>query len=62
MSQALKKAKKKYAQKILNDEELRKKRAYQNARSTTRNFIRNKATKEDLEELKKIIKEVEKNS
>lgn len=34
---------------------------YLKARSTSRSFIRNKATLEDLEELKKLIEEREQN-
>lgn len=55
MSESLKRAKKKYAQKILEDPELKEKRTYQNARSTARNFISKKATTEDLAELSQLI-------
>ena len=36
--------------------------SYLKSRSSARSFIRNKATQEDLEELKQLIKEREENS
>lgn len=36
-------------------------KSYLSSRSSARSFIRNKATKEDLEELKELISEREKN-
>ena len=51
VSDSQRKAQKKY------DEKNREKRTYLSQRSTSRGFIRNKATMEDLEELEKIIVE-----
>lgn len=51
LTEAQKRAKAKYRQK--NKERTN----YLNARTTARGFIRNKATKEDLEELEELIKE-----
>lgn len=51
VSDSQRKAQKKY------DENNREKRTYLSQRSTSRGFIRNKATMEDLEELEKIITE-----
>ena len=51
VSDSQRKAQKKY------DEKNREKRTYLSQRSTSRGFIRNKATMEDLEELEKIIAE-----
>ena len=56
--------KSKYAQKKAQkryDEKNREKRTYLAQRSTARGFIRNKATLEDLEELKKLIEERKKS-
>lgn len=50
-----KRAQKKY------DEKNRKKRTYLSQRSTSRSFIRNKATLEDLEELAELIEERKKS-
>lgn len=55
LSDAQKKAQKRY------DEKNREKRTYLAQRSTARGFIRNKATLEDLEELKKLIEERKKS-
>ena len=49
VSDSQRKAQKKY------DEKNREKRTYLSQRSTSRGFIRNKATLEDLEELEKLI-------
>lgn len=51
LSDAQKRAQKKY------DEENKEKRNYLKSRSAARSFIRNKAKKEDLDELKEIIEE-----
>lgn len=51
LTEAQKRAKQKYREK--NKERTN----YLNARTTARSFIRNKATKEDLEELEELIKE-----
>ena len=53
VSEAQKRAKQKYREKN------RERTNYLNARTTARGFIRNKATKEDLQELKELIKERE---
>lgn len=45
----------------LSDDENRKHRNYLSYRGTARSFVRKHATKEDLEELKKLISEREKN-
>lgn len=50
VSESQKRAQKKY------DEKNREKRTYLSQRSTSRGFIRNKATLEDLEELEELIK------
>ncbi len=49
VSESQKRAQKKY------DEKNREKRTYLSQRSTSRGFIRNKATLEDLEELETLI-------
>lgn len=49
VSDSQRKAQKKY------DEKNREKRTYLSQRSTSRGFIRNKATMEDLEELEELI-------
>lgn len=49
VSDSQRKAQKKY------DEKNREKRTYLSQRSTSRGFIRNKATLEDLEELEELI-------
>lgn len=49
VSESQKRAQKKY------DEKNREKRTYLSQRSTSRSFIRNKATLEDLEELEELI-------
>lgn len=49
VSDSQRKAQKKY------DEKNREKRTYLSQRSTSRGFIRNKATMEDLEELESLI-------
>ncbi len=49
VSESQKRAQKKY------DEKNREKRTYLSQRSTSRGFIRNKATLEDLEELEELI-------
>lgn len=49
VSDSQRKAQKKY------DEKNREKRTYLSQRSTSRSFIRNKATMEDLEELEELI-------
>lgn len=49
VSESQKRAQKKY------DEKNREKRTYLSQRSTSRGFIRNKATMEDLEELEELI-------
>lgn len=51
VSESQKRAQKKY------DEKNREKRTYLSQRSTSRGFIRNKATLEDLEELAELIAE-----
>lgn len=51
VSESQKRAQKKY------DEKNREKRTYLSQRSTSRGFIRNKATLEDLEELAELIEE-----
>ncbi|MDT2797902.1 hypothetical protein [Enterococcus cecorum] len=51
VSESQKRAQKKY------DEKNREKRTYLSQRSTSRGFIRNKATLEDLEELEELIAE-----
>ena len=51
LTEAQKRAKQKYREKN------RERTNYLNARTTSRSFIRNKATKEDLEELEELIKE-----
>ena len=51
VSDSQRKAQKKY------DEKNREKRTYLSQRSTSRGFIRNKATLEDLEELAELIEE-----
>ena len=51
LTEAQKRAKQKYREKN------RERTNYLNARTTARGFIRNKATKEDLEELEELIKE-----
>ena len=53
LTEAQKRAKQKYREKN------RERTNYLNARTTSRSFIRNKATKEDLQELKELIKERE---
>ena len=53
LTEAQKRAKQKYREKN------RERTNYLNARTTARGFIRNKATKEDLQELKELIKERE---
>lgn len=53
LTEAQKRAKQKYREKN------RERTNYLNARTTSRGFIRNKATKEDLQELKELIKERE---
>ena len=55
LTEAQKRAKQKYREKN------RERTNYLNARTTARGFIRNKATKEDLQELKELIKEREEN-
>ncbi|GAB6384715.1 hypothetical protein [Enterococcus cecorum] len=50
VSDSQRKAQKKY------DEKNREKRTYLSQRSTSRGFIRNKATLEDLEEFEELIK------
>lgn len=55
VSESQKRAQKKY------DEKNRKKRTYLSQRSTSRGFIRNKATLEDLEELAELIEERKKS-
>ena len=52
VSESQKRAQKKY------DEKNREKRTYLSQRSTSRGFIRNKATMEDLEELETLIFEL----
>lgn len=54
VSESQKRAQKKY------DEKNREKRTYLSQRSTSRGFIRNKATLEDLEELAELIEECKK--
>lgn len=51
VSESQKRAQKKY------DEKNREKRTYLSQRSTSRGFIRNKATLDDLEELAELIEE-----
>ena len=53
LTAAQKRAKQKYREKN------RERTNYLNARTTARGFIRNKATKEDLQELKELIKDRE---
>ena len=53
LTEAQKRAKQKYREKN------RERTNYLNARTTARGFIRNKATKEDLQELKELIKDRE---
>ena len=53
LTEAQKRAKQRYREKN------RERTNYLNARTTARGFIRNKATKEDLQELKELIKERE---
>ena len=53
LTAAQKRAKQRYREKN------RERTNYLNARTTARGFIRNKATKEDLQELKELIKERE---
>lgn len=53
LTEAQKRAKQKYREKN------RERTNYLNARTTARSFIRNKATAEDLQELKELIKERE---
>lgn len=53
ISEAQKKAKQKY------EEKNREKINYQSSRRSARSFIKNKATLEDLEELKKLISDRE---
>ena len=55
VSESQKRAQKKY------DEKNRKKRTYLSQRSTSRGFIRNKATLEELEELAELIEERKKS-
>ena len=55
VSESQKRAQKKY------DEKNREKRTYLSQRSTSRGFIRNKATLEDLEELAELIEERKKS-
>ncbi|MCJ0553605.1 hypothetical protein MMJ53_07635 [Enterococcus cecorum] len=55
VSDSQRKAQKKY------DEKNREKRTYLSQRSTSRGFIRNKATLEDLEELAELIEERKKS-
>lgn len=55
VSESQKRAQKKY------DEKNREKRTYLSQRSTSRGFIRNKATLEDLEELEELIAERKKS-
>lgn len=55
VSDSQRKAQKKY------DEKNREKRTYLSQRSTSRGFIRNKATLDDLEELAELIEERKKS-